>query len=131
MKSQAFSMDIMIAFVIFIGTIFVFYSILSDRLSSKTGELGDEASVVLDNIASEDSEVRITDGIIVNETKLEELLGMEYSEIKKKIKIENEFCIYLEDEDGNIIYISPENPTDPDVPGIGSDKIKISGESCA
>ena len=131
MKSQAFSMDIMIAFVIFIGTIFVFYSILSDRLSSKTDELGDEASVVLENIASGDSEVRITDGITLNETKLEELLGMEYSEIKDKIKIENEFCIYLEDEDGNIIYITPEDPAEPDKPGIGSDKIKISGESCA
>jgi len=124
MKSQAFSMDLMIAFVIFIGTIFIFYSILSDRLSSKTGELEDEASVVLENIVSADSEVRITDGITVNETKLEELLGMEYSEIKDKIRIKNEFCIYLEDEDGNIIYIQ-------DLPGIGSDKINISDVPCA
>ena len=95
MKSQAFSMDIMIAFVIFIGTIFVFYSILSNQLSSKTGELENEASTVLDNIASEDSEIRITDGVTINETKLQELLGLSYSDIKKKIII-----LYFETQKG-------------------------------
>lgn len=124
MKSQAFSMDIMIAFVIFIGTIFVFYSIVSDRLSSKTDDLGEEASVVLGNIASEDSEVGIIDGIIVNETKLVELLGMEYSVIKKKIRIKNEFCFFLEDANGDVIYIETGKP------GIGSGKINISDIPC-
>ena len=125
MKSQAFSIDIMIALVIFIGTIFVFYSIFSGSEETKTAELEDEASIVLDNIASEDSEVRITDGVVVNETKLAELLGMEYSEIKKKIRVKNDFCFFLEDEDGNIIYIEAGKP------GIGSDKIKISDEPCS
>ena len=124
MKSQAFSMDIMMAFVIFIGTIFVFYSIISDRLSSKTDELEDEALVVLENIASGDSEVRIIDGIKINETKLEELLGMEYSDIKKKIRIKNEFCFFLEDANGDVIYILNK-------PGVGSDKINISDVPCA
>ena len=124
MKSQAFSMDLMIAVVIFIGTIFVFYSVLSDRLSSKTDELEDEALVVLENIASGDSEVRIIDGIKINETKLEELLGMEYSDIKKKIRIKNEFCFFLEDANGDVIYILNK-------PGVGSDKINISDVPCA
>jgi len=124
MKSQAFSMDIMIAFVIFIGTIFVFYSIISDRFTSKTDDLGDEASIVLGNLASEDSEIGIIDGIIVNETKLENLLEMDYSEIKKKIRIKNEFCFFLEDSNGDVIYIKDEL-------GIGSDKINISKVPCA
>jgi len=124
MKSQAFSMDIMIALVIFIGTIFLFYSILTGSEEAKTGELEDEASIVLDNIASEDSEVSIVDGITVDEAKLEELLGMEYSEIKDKLRVENDFCFFLEDEGGNVIYIEAGKP------GIGSDKIKISDEPC-
>ena len=117
-------MDIMMAIVIFIGTIFVFYSILSNKQGSKTGVLEDDASRVLENIVSEDSSVRITDGITVNQTKLEALLGMEYSDIKKKIRVKNEFCIFLEDEDGNIIYITPGQP------GIGSDKIIVSDVPC-
>ena len=127
MKSQAFSMDIMLAVVIFIGTIFVFYSILSGGDDeSKITDLEDEASTVLGNIATEDSDVRITEteGIAVDEAKLEDLLEMEYSEIKKKIRVKNEFCIYLEDDEGNVIPIQDQS-------GVGSGKIKIGGEGCS
>ncbi len=117
-------MDIMIAIVLFIGTIFVFYSVLSAKQSPKTDELQDDASIVLESIVSEDSDIGILDGAEVNETKLEELLGMEYSEIKKKMRVENEFCIFLEDEEGNVIYITQ------DQPGIGSDEISVSEVPC-
>jgi len=122
--SQAWSMDIMIAIVLFIGTIFVFYSVLSAKQSPKTDELQDDASIVLESIVSEDSDIGILNGAEVNETKLEELLGMEYSEIKKKMRVENEFCIFLEDEEGNVIYITQ------DQPGIGSQEIEIGGKPC-
>ena len=124
MKSQAFSMDIMIAIVIFIGTIFVFYSFLSGNQESKAKELQDDASKVLKNIAAEDSDVGIVDGVEIDKVKFEELLGMEYSEIKRKIRIKNDFCFFLEDENGNVIYISQ------DQPGVGSSDIKIGGEPC-
>jgi len=124
--SQAFSMDIMIAIVIFIGTAFVFYSIFSENQESKVEDLKEDASKVLKNIVSEDSGVGIVNGVEVNVTKLENLLGMEYSDIKKKIRINNEFCIFLEDGDGNVIYIT----TNPDQPGVGSDKINISDIPC-
>lgn len=122
--SQVWSMDIMIAIVIFIGAIFVFYSILSDKYSSKTDELQDDASVVLENLASEGSDMGVIDGVQINVTRLEELLGKDYSEIKKKARIKNEFCIFFEDEDGNIIYISQ------DQAGIGSGKINLSNVPC-
>lgn len=124
MKSQAFSMDIMIAVIIFIGTIFIFYSIISGGEESKIDELEDDASIVMENIATEDSAVRITEGIAIDEEKLEELLGMDYSEIKKKLRVENDFCIFLEDGEGNIIYLEAGQP------GIGSDKIKVSDVPC-
>ena len=124
MKSQAFSMDIMIAVIIFMGTIFIFYSIISGGEESKIDELEDDASIVMENIATEDSAVRITEGIAIDEEKLEDLLGMDYSEIKKKLRVENDFCIFLEDGEGNIIYLEAGQP------GIGSDKIKVSDVPC-
>jgi len=124
MKSQAFSMDIMIAVIIFMGTIFIFYSIISGGEESKIDELEGDASIVMENIATEDSAVRITEGIAIDEEKLEELLGMDYSEIKKKLRVENDFCIFLEDGEGNIIYLEAGQP------GIGSDKIKVSDVPC-
>ncbi|MFH0867722.1 MAG: hypothetical protein V1831_00240 [Candidatus Woesearchaeota archaeon] len=123
-KSQTWSMDIMIAIVIFMGTIFIFYSILNNNPDDKTRELQEDASRVLKNIASEDSDVGIIEGVEVNKTRLEELLGEDYSEIKKKLRVKNEFCLFLEDENGNIIYLTPEQA------GVGSEKINISGIPC-
>lgn len=125
-QSQAWSMDIMLAFIIFIGTIFVFYSIISNKQDGKEDELRDDALRVMESIASKDSNVSIVDGSTINTTKLENLLGRDYSEIKNKIRTKNEFCIFLEDEDGNVIYIT----IDPEQGGIGSDKINISDIPC-
>lgn len=122
--SQAWSIDIMIAIVVFIGTIFVFYSVIEGKQDSKPEELKDDASIVLKNVVSEDPDVGIMDGSVVNETKLQQLLGKDYATIKERIRVENDFCIFLEDENGDIIYISPGQP------GIGSNKIKISDVPC-
>jgi predicted transcriptional regulator len=111
--SQAWSMDIMIAMVIFIGVIFVFYSILSTNGGDKTGELKDDALIIAENI-----------NITKNISYIEELLGEDYSELKKKLRVKNEFCIFIEDEEGNVIYLSQ------DQPGIGSGKINISDVPC-
>jgi len=122
--SQAFSMDIMIAIIIFIGTIFVFYSVIYSKQDNKVEDLQDEASIVLKNVVSEDSDVGIVDGTEVNETKLRQLLGEDYATIKERIRVESDFCIFLEDENGDIIYISPGQP------GVGSNKIRISDVPC-
>jgi len=122
--SQALSMDLMIAIVVFIGTIFVFYSIISSGPESKSDDLRTDAERVLESITSEDSDVRIVDGIKVNITKLENLLDQDYSVLKKKIRVKSEFCFFLEDEDGNIVYIRPSEP------GVGSTIIEVSTDAC-
>lgn len=125
MKSQAFSMDIMIAIVVFIGVIFVIYSVFTSDQKSSAEDLEKDASKVLGNIASEDPDVGIVTDIEVDEAKLEQLLGKDYSIIKEQIRAEKDFCIFLEDENGDIIYISPGQP------GIGSNKIRISDVPCS
>jgi hypothetical protein len=113
--SQAWSMDIMIALVIFIGTIFVFYSILSGNQGDKTEELEKDASTVAKNI-----------NITKNISQVDELLQEDYDELKKKLRVKNEFCIFLEDEEGNIV---PINPKDADQLGIGSGEIMLGSEN--
>ena len=124
-KSQAWSLDIMLAVVIFLGTIFFFYIILNSSQGNKASELEDEASIVIQGVISEDSEFGITDGNEIDIDKLEELLGMDYSEIKTKLRVQNEFCIFFEDNDGNVIYINT------DYTGIGSSEISVSDVPCA
>ena len=122
-NSQAWSLDVMLAVIIFIGTVFFFYAILDTTQGTKAEELQDEASKVLTGISSEDSGVGIMDGNKINTTKLEELLG-NYSSIKSKLKVENDFCIYFEDEDGNILYINATTT------GLGSGIINVSDIPC-
>ena len=122
--AQALSMDVMLAVIIFIGTFFFFYAIFSATQGSKADELHDEASKVLTGISSEDSGVRITDGNQINATRLGELLREQYPDIKSKLRVKNDFCIYFEDENGDIIYINPGST------GIGSDKIMVSNIPC-
>lgn len=112
-NSQAWSLDIMIAIVIFIGTIFIFYSILSNDQSSKVIELKEEASRLMAN-------VNITKDI----TLIDTLLMEDYDTLKKKLRIDNEFCIYLEDENGNLIEIREGSY------GMGGEIIELGGKPC-
>ena len=116
-------MDVMLAIVIFIGTIFVFYAIFAGNRESTAEELEKDASRVLKSVSSEDPDVGIMDGIEVDEAKLQQLLGEDYNAIKEKIRADKDFCIFLEDEVGNVIYVSNK-------PGIGSDEIMVSDAPC-
>lgn len=120
-------MDIMIAVVVFIGAVFIFYSVLSAKHGSSQEELQGEASVVLGNAMSENSDIGIINGSEVDAKRLEELLGEDYDAIKKMLRLKNEFCIFLEDENGNVVYIESEGS---DYAGIGSGKITISDTPC-
>ncbi|MAE42202.1 hypothetical protein CMO93_00395 [Candidatus Woesearchaeota archaeon] len=127
-NSQAWSFDIMLAVIIFIGTIFFFFAILNKAPGTKVDELEQDASRIIEDMVSDDFEFRVTDGDKVNVTKLGDLIG-NYSDIKSKLKIENEFCIFFEDEDGNIIYINiSENRN---YTGIGSGIINVGGIPCS
>jgi hypothetical protein len=125
-QSQSGSFDIMIAIVIFIGTIFVFYSAFSNNPESNIKDLESEASIVLENIASEDPVVGLIEDTEISEEKIQQLLGEDYELIKEQVRVKNDFCIFLEDQDGKVVYLSQGTP------GIGSDKIKIGAneESC-
>lgn len=122
-KSQAFSMDIMLAIVIFLGAIFITYLMLQGGKGGTAKQLEQDASTVLDNLASSDNELGIVDGVEINETKIQQLIDSTYPELKQKMRAGNDFCIFLEDDQGDIIYISNQA-------GIGSGKIKISDTPC-
>lgn len=126
-KSQAWSFDIMLAVIIFIGTMFFFFAILNKAPGTKIEELEQDASSIIKYIVLEDFRFRVVDGDKINATRLEDLLG-NYSDIKRELRVENEFCIYFEDEDGNIIYINQSESRD--YTGIGSNIINVSDIPC-
>ena len=105
-KGQSWSIDVTIGALIFVGAFFVVYALLNSNPETKASDLKDEAYIVINNIVSEDSSLKIVDGNEVNESKLDDLKGLPYDELKRKFSIEGDFCIYFEDDKGNIVLIS-------------------------
>jgi len=127
-KSQAWSMDIMIAVLIFLGTIFLFFAILNITQSDKADDLKKDASIVIEGIVSDSSELGILNGTKVSAEKLGALLEEDYDDLKRRLRIKNDFCIYFEDDQGNIIYINKSETKN--YTGVGSNIINVSGVPC-
>ena len=104
---------------------FVFYALLNSNPAEKASNLKKEASTVIKQVASEENSLRIVDNNVVNISKLNQLKNMSYDELKRILRIEGDFCIYLEDDKGNIVIINNSYK------GIGSPNINLSGTPCS
>lgn len=51
----------------------------------------------------DEHEFSIVDNGVVDGKKLDEIENMDYRQLKKEFNIKKDFCMYLEDENGNII----------------------------
>ena len=122
-KAQGWSLDIALAAIIFISAFLIFFGIANSDLGRKFQEVSDEADYLVNLITSGNMALRLTDGNSINASKLEELMLTPYEQLKGQTGVKNDFCIYLEDDRGNIIPIN-------DSLGIGSDTINVSGIPC-
>ena len=104
---------------------FVFYALLNSNPAEKASGLKKDASTVIKQVASKENPVSIVDNNEVNVTKLNQLKSMSYDELKTIFRIGGDFCIYLEDEKGNIVLINNSYK------GIGSPNINLSGTPCS
>ena len=127
-KSQAWSFDVILAVIIFVGAFFTFYALLKPQTQKNVDTLQQDAESIANELLSESSSLNIIqNGTIINEAKLQLHLNEDYPALKSSVRVEGDFCIYLEDQDGNIIYISQSPP----VSGVGSPKISISNVPCS
>ena len=123
-KSQSWSIDIILAVVVFMGAFFLFYALLSEGPESKAKNLKNDASVIIKQVSSEGAPVNFLYKQQVNASRMNELKNLSYDELKRILNIEGDFCIYLEDENGDIIILNNSYK------GIGSGNINISNTPC-
>lgn len=81
-----------------------------------------EAQMVINELTN-GGKNSIVSGEEVNQENLIKISGMAYNELKEEFHVDNEFCIYFEDEKGNIIDMEG-------VRSIGSSEIEINGVPC-
>ena len=97
--------------------------IIAINVFTRENDLENEAEDILNKLANNNEYSFVQDGVI-HEERLEKILDMEYTELKDALNVKNEFCIYFEDEDGNLVEVKG------GVRSIGSDLIEINGVPC-
>ncbi|MBI2542522.1 hypothetical protein HYV80_07500 [Candidatus Woesearchaeota archaeon] len=124
-KSQSWSLDIVLGVIIFSAAFFIFYSLIDADSGTKAQNLKEEASSVTKQVASQEAPLRVVDKNEINITKLNELKNLSYADLKRRMRVEGDFCIYLEDDEGNLVLINNSYR------GIGSPTINLSGTPCS
>lgn len=124
-QSQSWSIDIVLGVIVFMAAFFIFYSLLDSNPSAKASSLKEQASSVIRQIGSEENPLSIVIDNEVNTSRLNELKNLTYDELKRRLRIEGDFCIYIEDEKGNLVLINNSYK------GIGSPDINLSGTPCS
>ncbi|MFC1648804.1 hypothetical protein ACFL1B_05080 [Nanoarchaeota archaeon] len=122
-RGQMWSVDVIIGIIIFISIIIVFYTTLSGSGRDVQEQLKNNADTVLSKFTQDPSLKVIDDNNVLNSSKLQVLAAMPYDQLKKQLGIQNDFCIYVEDQDGNIVPIGTKI-------SFGKDTINISGRPC-
>jgi len=125
MKSQSWSIDIALGVIIFMAAFFIFYGLLTSNPSATASSLRQEASTVIRQVASEEAAIRIVDNNEINVSRLNELKNLSYDDLKRALRIGGDFCIYMEDNKGNLVLINNSYR------GIGSPNINLSGTPCS
>jgi len=127
---QSWSLDIILAFVIFVLIIGIFYTMLNTNADNKTEHLQLEANAVANNLDSStglNSSLSIMQKGSIDKNKLEDLYNSTYPQLKNQFGIRGEFCIYLIDQYGNLITV---NTTEGELNGFGNGNLSINGQPC-
>lgn len=123
-KSQSWSIEFIIAISLFIAAFILIYSLMGFGSNPKGDQLQKDAFFISKQTSEEKLSLSIVEKDTINDTKLESLIEKEYPALKTELGIQNDFCIFFEDEKGNVVTIRE------GVVGVGSPEIKVGGIKC-
>ena len=129
-QGQSWSMDIILAFVVFVLVIGIFYSLIGNNKKDKTSDLALESNTVVSNLDAangQKSNLTIIYNGNVDQTKLVQLYSSNYKDIKRQLGIKGEFCIYIIDQYGNLVTV---NTSSGYVGSFGNGNLTVNNESC-
>lgn len=125
-------MDLIIGVLVFMLAIGVVYSLLTGQQQEDVAPLRIESEVVATKLTSDQS-LKVADSNKLDMSKLSSLATLaeqNYTELKKELGIEHEFCIYVQDEEGNLIYIDAGSGERFTGVGSGTSDVNLSNVPC-
>ena len=129
-QGQSWSLDIILAFVIFVLIIGIFYTLLNTNRGVKTEHLQLEANTVantLDASTGLNSTFSIMQKGTIDSQRLTLLYNTTYNTLKTQLGIQGDFCIYIVDQYGNLITV---NTSKGELNGYGNGNLSINGVPC-
>lgn len=129
-KAQVWSADLIIAVIIFLFILGVFYAVMVNRSSSPRGDLEQQSDYIASKLDREKNPnpYAVIDKNTLDQETLNILYNSTYKELKQQFNIQGDFCIYLEDQEGYLIIW--QNETGGNKTGTGNNTILISGTPC-
>lgn len=127
---QSWSLDIILAFVIFMLIAGIFYTLLTNNKKTTIQDVQLEASTLsgaLDKSSGVNSSLAIIESGVVVDNKLRSLYGENYNDLKNKFGITGDFCIYMTDQYGNLIAV---NTSSGLLNGFGNGNLSINSMPC-
>ena len=96
MAKTKFKIDeiMLVLIVVFIATFVNIYA----KVKEPDMEAEKITAMILD-----DHKVSFANGNVIDESKLNEIKDMDYGDFKNSLKAKSDFCVYIEDGDGNVI----------------------------
>ena len=124
-KGQTLSTDAVVAVVIFFLAAMLMFYLMGPAAKNRRSEKLQVEAQRLPGILSANQNLTIIfiQGTKVDEKKLSETLNLSYENLKALLGIESDFCIYFEDDKGNLVPVGNKL-------GIGSPLVNLSGRAC-
>jgi len=132
-QGQSWSLDIILALVVFVLIVGIFYTLLSQNKSGQAKDLSLESNTIVSNLDSNtglNTNLTVMDNGAVNQDKIQTLYGSDYNTIKQQLGIRGDFCIYMIDQYGNIITVQTNNKGTVAGFGSGNSNFTVNGQPC-
>lgn len=109
-KGQVWSLDLVIGMLVFLLAVGTIYSFLNVRTGKDPTPLRIESEVVATALTTgtDDPGLKVADQNQLDMNRLGTLAAeaeVNYTQLKRRLGIDHDFCIYLQDEEGNLIYV--------------------------
>ncbi len=124
-RAQVMSTDAIIATVIFLIVVILTVILVSDLFEAPIDlELRTESQKITQEVASGISQGAFLIGAEMQPEQIEQLLATPYYDLKRIYGTQYDFCIYFEDQEGNLIMINETSA------GLGDPSVMIGGQPC-
>ena len=128
MQGQAWSMDLVIAVLIFTAVIAIFFAYLSRERPNDVDALEQDARIIASRLDTEKSPaIPLVEKGQIHDPELFELYNASYDELREKFGVKGDFCIYIETEDGTVIEVPVASGTKL---SVGNGNVSINGVPC-